>query len=314
MRAGDGNIRGRSTIVIISCGLLIVISIITFLQQIPTIAHTTKIYDKEYANALRYIGDIIPQNGNGTLATTENYPQTTYFTGHKVKVPWVNSEKSLVEFMWKVNSSYLLVPEDISEPPPDNTPLLIQMAEKPFEKFYDFYAEYISVPKPDNTPPLLNTSVPKPDNTPLDIHKSINGEIFEKLFEKILDYNTQGSVLHLYHLRSNITSDNLILVTDKTRPMLSVSVPINGTIMESEFDVVRVNITGSAKDTDSNIKNVEISIDGRPFEFANPRAPDDWSTWSFSDYVGGQGAKKIMMRATDNADNRIWAPVYITIK
>jgi hypothetical protein len=314
MRADDGNIRGRSTIVIISCGLLIVISIITFLQQIPTIAHTTKIYDKEYANALRYIGDIIPQNGNGTLATTENYPQTTYFTGHKVKVPWVNSEKSLVEFMWKVNSSYLLVPEDISEPPPDNTPLLIQMVEKPFEKISDFYAEYISVPKPDNTPPLLNTSVPQPNNTPLDIPESIKGEIFEKLFEKILDYNTQGSVLHLYHLRSNITSDSLILVTDKTRPMLSVSVPINGTIMESEFEVVRVNITGSAKDADSNIKNVEISVDGRPFELAHPRAPDDWSTWSFADYVVDQGTKKIMVRAMDNADNRIWAPVYITIK
>ncbi len=314
MRADDGNIRGRSTIVIISCGLLIVISIITFLQQIPTIAHTTKIYDKEYTNALRYIGDIIPQNGNGTLATTENYPQTTYFTDHKVKVPWVNSEKSLVEFMWKVNSSYLLVPEDISEPPPDNTPLLIQMVEKPFEKISDFYAEYISVPKPDNTPPLLNTSVPQPYNTPLDIPESIKGDIFEKLFEKILDYNTQGSVLHLYHLRSNITSDSLILVTDKTRPMLSVSVPINGTIMESEFEVVRVNITGSAKDADSNIKNVEISVDGRPFELAHPRAPDDWSTWSFSDYVVDQGTKKIMVRAMDNADNRIWAPVYITIK
>jgi hypothetical protein len=311
MRATDGNIRGRRTIVIISCSLLIIISIITFLQQIPTIAHTTKIYDKEYTNALRYIGDIIPQNG--TLATTENYPQTTYFTDHKVKVPWVNSEKSLVEFMWKVNSSYLLVPEDTSEPPPDNTPLLIQMAEKPFEKISDFYAEYIAVPKLDNIP-LLNTSVPKPDNTPLDIHKSIKGDIFEKLFEKILDYNTQGSVLHLYHLRSNITSDNLIIVTDKTKPMLSVSLPINGTNMESEFEVVRVDITGSAKDADSNIKNVEISIEGRPFELANPRAPDDWSTWSFSDYIVDQGAKKIMVRATDNADNRIWAPVYITLK
>jgi hypothetical protein len=96
--------------------------------------------------------------------------------------------------------------------------------------------------------------------------------------------------------------------------MLSVSLPINGTIMESEFEVMRVNITGSAKDADSNIKNVEISIDGRPFELANPSVPDDWSTWSFSDYIVDQGTKKIMVRATDNADNKIWAPVYITLK
>jgi hypothetical protein len=317
MKANDRIIISIRSIVVISCGLLIIISLITFLQQVPTISQSRRTYDEEYIVALRHIGDIIPQNE--MVAATEIYPQVTYFTDHKVKVPWLSSERALVQFMLKNNCSYLLVPEYISVPKPDNTPLLIQLAEKPFEKISDFYVEYISVPKPDNTPllntpPLQNTSVPKPDNTPLDIHKSIKGDIFEKLFEKILDYNTQGSVLHLYHLRSNITSDNLIIVTDKTKPMLSVSLPINGTNMESEFEVVRVDITGSAKDADSNIKNVEISIEGRPFELANPRAPDDWSTWSFSDYIVDQGAKKIMVRATDNADNRIWAPVYITLK
>jgi hypothetical protein len=321
MSVNNRKSRAGRIITLVGCGLLLVISLITFQQQIPTVSQTTKIYDKEYINALRHIKDVIPQNE--TLTTPENYPQVTYFTDHKVKVPSANSERSLVEFMWRTNSSYLLVPEDTSVPKADNTPLLIQLAEKPFEKISDFYAEYISVPKADNSP-LLNTSVPKADNTSLntiydawklrDIHKSIEGDIFEKLFEKILDYNTEGSILHLYHLRSNITGDNLSIVTDKTKPMLSVSLPINGTIIESEFEVLRVNITGSAIDVDSNIKNVETSIDGRPFELANPRAPDDWSMWSFSDYIVNQGTKKIMVRATDNADNRIWAPVYITIK
>jgi hypothetical protein len=307
----DRKILDRKAIVGISCGLLIIISLITFMQQIPTISPSRRIYDEEYIVALRHIGGILPENE--LVAATGIYPQVTYFTDHKVKVPWLSSEKSLVQFMLKNNCSYLLVPLTISEPEPDSTPLLIQLAEKPFEKISDFYAEYISVPKPHNTP-LLNTSVPKPDTTRLDIHKFIKGDIFEKLFEKILDYNTQSNVLHLYHLRSNITSDNLSIVTDKTKPILSVSHPINGTIMESEFEIVRVNITGSAKDVDSNIKEVEISINGRPFELANPRTPDDWSTWSFSDYIGNQGTKKIMVRATDNADNRIWVPVYITIK
>lgn len=290
--------RAGRIIALVGCGLLLVISLITFQQQIPTISQTTKIYDKEYINALRHIKDVIPQNE--TLTTPENYPQVTYFTDHKVKVPWANSERSLVEFMWRTNSSYLLVPEDTSVPKADNTPLLIQLAEKPFEKISDFYAEYISVPKADNTT--------------LNLHKSIKGDKFEKLFEKILDYNTEGSILHLYHLRSNITGDNLSIATDKTKPILSVSLPINGTIIESEFGVLRINITGSARDADSNIKKVDISIDGRPFELANPRTPDDWSTWSFSDYIVNQGTKKIMVRAADNADNRIWLPVYITIK
>jgi hypothetical protein len=289
----------------------VVVSLITFQQQIPTIAHTTKIYDKKYISALRYIGNTIPQNA--TLAATENYPQVTYFTGHKVKVPWVTSERSLVQFMWKVNSSYLLVPEDTSEPPPDNTPLLIQIAQKPFETISDYYDQYISKLKSQNTH-SLNASNITQKKTPLNMTESIRGEPFQKLFEKILDYNTEGSILHLYHIGSNITRDNLDIVTDKTRPTLFVSLPINGTVMESKFGVLRLNVTGTARDAESNIKKVEVSIDGLPYQLANPRAPGDWSTWSFSDYVIKAGTKEIMVRATDNADNRVWVPVHITVK
>ncbi|HEX6282395.1 MAG TPA: Ig-like domain-containing protein [Nitrososphaera sp.] len=281
-------------------------------------SQSRRTYDQEYVVALRQIADIIPQNE--TLAATEIYPQVAYFTDHNVKVPWVRSERALVQFMWKNNCSYLLVPEYTSAPKPDNTPLLIQLAEKPFEKISDFYAKYISVPKPepDNTPtPLLNTSsVPQPDNnnSRLDIRKSIKEDVvFQKLFEKILDYPTENSLLHLYQLRSNITRDNLSIVTDKTRPIVSVSLPINGTIMESEFGVLRVNVTGSAEDADSNIRKVEISIDGSPYQLTTPRAPGDWSTWSFSDFVT-EGTKRIMVRATDNADKRVWVPIFITIK
>jgi hypothetical protein len=312
-------IRRRRIIVVFSCGLLIIISLITFQQQIPTIAQialTPKNYEKEYISALRHVVDVIPQNE--TLAATENYPQVEYFTDREVIVPWVKSERALVQFMWKNNCSYLLVPEDAREPKPYDTPLMIQLAKKPFEEISDIYAEYIAVPKRDTTPLLNNntSSVPKPDNnnTRLNIDRSIKGEQFEKLFEKILDYNTERGILHLYKLRSNITSENLNIVTDNTRPILSVSLPINGTIMESEeFGVLRLNVTGSAEDADSNIKKVEVSIDGSHFELANPRAPDDWSTWSASDIVT-EGTKRIMVRATDNADKRVWVPVFITIK
>ena len=95
--------------------------------------------------------------------------------------------------------------------------------------------------------------------------------------------------------------------------MLSVSNPVNGTIIESEFDVLRVNVTGSATDIDTNIKKVEISVGGSPFQLANPIAPDDWSTWSFSDIATG-GTNRIVVRATDDADNRMLVPIYITIR
>ena len=83
-----------------------------------------------------------------------------------------------------------------------------------------------------------------------------------------MDYPSENSIIHLYHLRSNITRDNLSVVTDETRPMLSVSLPLNGTIMESEFDVLRLNVTGSAIDADTDIKRVEISIDGSSYQLA----------------------------------------------
>ena len=273
-------------------------------------------YDEKLVDGLRYIRDTIPRNE--TLAATEFYPQVEYFTDHEVKASWVRSERALVQFMWKNNCSYLLVPEYTSKPQPDNTPMLIQMASLPFESISDFYAKYISVPKPEpHSTPLINTtSEPVPyNNLRLDMRNpaSIKEEPFQRIFEKILDHNTEESVLHLYKLRSNITRDNLSIVTDRTRPMLSVSLPVDGTIMDSEFGVLRVNVTGSAEDVDSKIKTVEISIGGSPFQVATPRAPDNWSTWSFSD-IASEGTQRILVRATDNADKRVWVPVFITIK
>jgi hypothetical protein len=305
------------TIIIITCGLLIIVSLITSLQQVPAMSQSRIAYDKEIVLALRYIRDIIPRNE--TLASAEIYPQVTYFTDHDVKAPWVRSEKALVQFMWKNNISYLLVPEYISEAKPDSTPLLVQLAKMPFERISDFYAKYISVPKsePASTLLLNASSAPKPDNNTLQLDiknpRSIKGDLFEKLFENVLDYPAENSILHLYRLRSNITSDNLSIVTDETRPMLSVSLPVNGTIMESEFDVLRVNVTGSAIDADTSIKRVEISIDGSPYKLANPKTPGDWSSWSYSDIVT-KGAKRILVRAMDDADNRSWAPVYVTVR
>jgi hypothetical protein len=303
MIVNNGKDRSRRIIIVVTCGVLIIISLITSLSQIPATESATefvRIYDEELVDALRYIGVIIPQNES--LATTGIYPQVSYFTDHNAKAPWVKTEKALVQFMWKNNFSYLLVPDYRSPRTLEHptTPLLIQLVEKPFEKIFDLYDEYTSVSRPDN-------------DTRLNIGRSIRGEQFEKLFEKILEKNTENGILHLYHLRSNITQENLSVVTDETRPTLSVSFPINGTIMESELDVLPVNATGSANDVDSNIKKVEISIGGSPFQLATPRAPDDWSEWSFSDILT-EGTKRIMVIATDNADNKVRMPVFITIK
>lgn len=288
----------RKIITLVGCGLLILVSLITFQQQIPTISQAfPKVYDREYIDALRKIGNLVPQNE--TLATSESYPQVTYFTDHKVKFTRVASEKALVEFMWKINSSYLLVPY---HPPAaqqrlDNTPLLVKFAEKPFEKIFSDYDDHISKQRPDD---IL-----------LSLHQLSKEKGFKTLFEKIYEHNTEENKLSLYRLRSNIT---LNMIADGTKPTVFVTFPVNGTSIESESDILRVNVTGSALDTDGKIEKVEVSFDGLVFQLANPRAPDDWSAWSSSHLVTSEGTKKIVARATDNADNKRLFPLYITIK
>jgi hypothetical protein len=314
----------RRIIVAVSCGLLIVISLITFQQQISisdVIAKSpnsnmewNKIYDKEWISTVSHAVDLIPQNE--TLAAIGSYPQVIYFSDHKVIDAWPISERSLVQFMWRNNCSYLLFSEPLF-PKPNFIPFVIQMAEKPFDIISDYYNEYISKLQSDDTP-LLDASESNQDNTRLSIERSHREGIFQRLFEKIFDHNTPSYLFQLYHLRSNITRDNLNIVnivTDKTPPLLSVSLPINGTIMESDFGVLRLNVTGTAIDADGGkVKKVEVSIDRSPFKLADPRAPDDWSMWSFSDIVTSEGTKRIMVRATNYIDKKIDVPVDIKVK
>ena len=188
----------------------------------------------------------------------------------------------------------------------NNAPMIIQLVEKPLEKVFDYYYDYISAFKPDNPTVQSFYSYGGEDKQ----------EPFEKQFEKIIDYTTEaGDILHLYRIRSNITHENLGgIVTDSKRPILFVSLPVNGTTMELKSDVLLLNISGTAMDAESKIRKVEISVNGSVFELAEPRTPKDWSTWSFSYNITSEGTTKIVARATDDAENKKGFPVYLTIK
>lgn len=66
-------------------------------------------------------------------------------------------------------------------------------------------------------------------------------------------------------------------------------------------------------DEESKVKNVEISVNNLVFQPAKPRAPNDWSTWSFAYNITSEGIKRILTKATDNADNTKRVHVNITI-
>jgi hypothetical protein len=88
--------------------LLLALSIIIFLHQIPMVAYNyTKIYDKDFVTVLREIGNDVPE-GSSIIASA-NGPQLAYFSGHKITIPrGVDSFRSLVGYMWKHNSNYLV--------------------------------------------------------------------------------------------------------------------------------------------------------------------------------------------------------------
>jgi len=298
MSAINRNSKVRMMTIAISCAFLILISVITFLQQIPTVPNTWKIYDGKYVDALSRIANDIPKNE--TVIAAHSYPQVRYFTDHKVKVPWVFSERELVELMWKVNASYLLTSESVSGPLPDDPPPIIRLIEKSYQGIFDYYENFVSELKPTNT----------------QLKRVIIGTHFEKLFEKISDYYTEGNIIHVYRLRSNVTSDSLNMILGTERPDLSDSFPLNGTGVTSKFALPYPNITDTPKDSDSIIDHIKIAVEVLLIQWINSKTSDDWPTSSLSNTATSEGTLRIVggRATTGNADNESFYPVQLTFK
>ncbi len=254
---------------------LIVLSIIIFPQQIPMVAgKNTKIYDKDFVAVLKEIGDVVPKGA--LIIASANAPQLAYFSGHEVKSPiGVDSAcqdvgdctRSLVQSMWRRNSTYLVVFEGRSSE--DN--LHILFTEEGIARF------------------------------------------LTKPFEEIANYTSESQKIHLLHLQSNITPDNIITATDITRPLVSITSPLNDTTIKAKsHQIFRVNVTGTSSDPESKIKMVEVLVEDFPYKRASPQSGSDWSTWSFSDFVTSGGEKLIVARATDNAGNTQWFRINVT--
>jgi hypothetical protein len=259
-----------------ACISLAFISIMISQQQMLKVSEVTRIYDRQYVNALRDISEVIPHGE--LVATSGNVPQVRYFTDHEVirttagfLVKVENFGRATIEFMQKNNCSYLIIPEDAS------------FASKQSSGSY---------PK---------TKV----------------QILDRILEKIGEYKTESSIIHVYRLSSSITDDNIHEVTDFAWPKLYVESPLNGTTIElsTSNGTPVINVIGTAIDADSGIKKVEAYMDRSSFKPADliPYNNDSYK-WSISFDVTSEGTKKIMVRATDNAAHTTYQPVYLSIK
>ena len=102
-------------------------------------------------------------------------------------------------------------------------------------------------------------------------------------------------------------------VVDTTPPTISITSPLNNTIITGPSTGVKVNLNGPSFDAGSGIKKVEIS-NGTAFQMAIPKTANDWSSWNGTVTITKQGLIPISARATDNVGNQMSFTVPVTIQ
>ncbi len=100
---------------------------------------------------------------------------------------------------------------------------------------------------------------------------------------------------------------------DSTPPTIGIFAPSARAIIFGPPSGVPVNVQGTASDSQSGVQSVMVSIDSGATSAASPRAPGDWSNWSFSAFIKTMGPHTIEAVATDNAGNKSSIKVPITI-
>jgi Bacterial Ig domain len=266
---------GGTKIAISACISLIFISIMISQQQTLKVSEVTRIYDRQYVGTLRDIAKVIPQGE--LVATPGNVPQVSYFTDHEAI---------------RTNAGFLMKVENFGR-------ATIEFMRKN-------NCSYLIIPEDASfASDRSSGSYPK-----------TKVQILDRILEKIGEYRTESSIIHVYHLSSDIIDDNIHIVTDFAWPKLYVESPVNGTTIELSRSngTFAINVTGTAVDADTGIKKVEAYMDRSSFKPADLILDGDSYKWSISFDVSSVGTKKIMIRATDNANHTTYRPVYLSIK
>ncbi|MBI3638943.1 MAG: Ig-like domain-containing protein [Thaumarchaeota archaeon] len=96
---------------------------------------------------------------------------------------------------------------------------------------------------------------------------------------------------------------------DTTKPTISITSPLNGATVQTGNYVV----TGTASDTGSGIKLVQIKINSGSIITATPKTTGDWSTWNASVSFSQSSSNTITVKATDNAGNARFSNIRVTV-
>ncbi len=110
--------------------------------------------------------------------------------------------------------------------------------------------------------------------------------------------------------RVDLTARAKVQTADTVDPYISVTVPSRDSEVVAEGG--KILIRGSASDSGSGVRIVELRVDDGVYEPATPKADGDWSSWSITMPVS-QGERRLVPRATDNAGNQAWNSIYVTV-
>lgn len=137
-----------------------------------------------------------------------------------------------------------------------------------------------------------------------ELFSSNGATTLERNFERISSQTTDTAQIDLYHVRPNITLQNLPTIFDNEPPTIRILTPANSTVIKTnQSGVALINVSGTAQDQDSRISKVELKVGSNSsYDLAKPIKALDWSRWSYS-IVLFPGNFTIIARATDNAGN-----------
>ena len=107
------------------------------------------------------------------------------------------------------------------------------------------------------------------------------------------------------------------LSLDTTSPQVSVTLPRTGTMLEGPPTGIPLIVTGTASDTGSGIKLIELKTGSQPFQKVTPKAINDWSIWQKTVTIQDQGTVYLQAKAIDYFGNVRWSnkiPITITFE
>jgi hypothetical protein len=107
---------------------------------------------------------------------------------------------------------------------------------------------------------------------------------------------------------SNETSIAILVISDTGLPMVQISSPGNGSMINI-IDGAPFSVSGNASDAESGINAVDIELDNSGIYYPTLPTSGGWSSWTGSLSIGTNGLHVITARATDNAGNVAYSSV-----